>query len=155
MTFKGLSFLRSRSAPPTPWEERKMLIGVAGDGDVAGENVPRISGEQGIVVSDATSVAAPVPVVASGPSAQALEALLLERKRRSSTTSLNLGGGVRPMSGSGRGMRFKSSPLALAGKAKEGVVESFGAEEEEKEEEEEEDGIRIPEEKDKEGPDKV
>jgi hypothetical protein len=129
-----------------PREGRKMTVDVDGDGNVAGEDVAGISGE-GTVVVDATNVAVPVPVVASGTSAQTLEALLLERRRRS-TTLLNSGGGVRPMSASGRGMRFKRSPLVAAGKAEEGVVGSFGAQEGE-------DAVRIPEEMDKEGPDKV
>ena len=204
ITLKGLSFLRSKSAPPTPREGMKIPVAlevddgdrpVSDDGgghadkDASGgvTTIPEgdtLGTDAGCAPLSATTLAAPVPVTAnsSGGGIPAFEAVLVNRKRHlaglggssgttntpatgvagtSSTASLPAGGGVegraRPMtSGNGRGTRFKSSPLGgvsgvgviVAEKVKEDMGDGGNLRDEE-------DGTRIPDEKDKEGPDKV
>jgi metal transporter CNNM len=152
IALKGLDFLRSKSAPPSPREQNtatpvhgdtefvavnNMDGAVAGLGGKADPSIPISSGEKipsPEVSTDERSTLAtplpdnpgtkPTPPISRVESAPALEAILLDRKRRLiASTATSTGGNaislpitqgavdVRPRGTGVKGTMFKSSPL--------------------------------------------
>ncbi|KAL1745106.1 hypothetical protein HDZ31DRAFT_82171 [Schizophyllum fasciatum] len=175
LALKGLSFLRSRSAPPSPKDERPPALDCSKSGQEREKGAPERPVSVAVGAVEETPAPSPRPSVRIEPPAPSpphahpnphqpahvvgptrgaspapsLEAYLVERKRRGGQAAGAAAGApvARGPSMSAKGTMFKSSPLGGAGGADASAppekAAKAGGEE-----------VRIPDERDKEGPDK-
>ncbi|KAI4525546.1 DUF21-domain-containing protein [Schizophyllum commune Loenen D] len=174
LALKGLNFLRSRSAPPSPKDERPPALEFSKSGSEKEKGIPERPVSVALGAEDAP-IPSPRPSVRIEPPAQpqhthpnphqpahvvgptrgaspapSLEAFLIERKRRGGQTAAGVTGGATVARGpsiSAKGTMFKSSPL--------GGAAADGPSPHEKGAKAGGDEVRIPDERDKEGPDKT